>query len=134
MIDQLPIDDADIQGIDRIIHEPSRLVIMAQLYVVQSADFLFLQNQTGMTPGNLSSHLSKLEDAGYVEVTKEFIDRKPHTALALTKRGRASFMAYRKKMRQVFNDIPKEKTFFKKSKTEKINDKNKGVINHERNY
>jgi len=134
VIDQLPIDDADIQGIDRIIHEPSRLVIMAQLYVVQSADFLFLQNQTGMTPGNLSSHLSKLEDAGYVEVTKEFIDRKPHTALALTKRGRASFMAYRKKMRQVFNDIPKEKTFFKKSKTEKINDKNKGVINHERNY
>ncbi len=134
MTEQLPIDDTDIQGIDRIIHEPSRLVIMAQLYVVQSADFLFLQNQTGMTPGNLSSHLSKLEDAGYVEVTKEFIDRKPHTALALTKRGRASFMAYRKKMRQVFNDIPKEKTFFKKSKTEKINDKNKGVINHERNY
>jgi len=130
----LPIDDTDIQGIDRIIHEPSRLVIMAQLYVVQSADFLFLQNQTGMTPGNLSSHLSKLEDAGYVEVTKEFIDRKPHTALALTKRGRASFMEYRKKMRQVFNDIPTEKTFFKKTKTEKINDKNKGVINHERNY
>lgn len=134
MTEQLPIDDTDIQGIDRIIHEPSRLVIMAQLYVVQSADFLFLQNQTGMTPGNLSSHLSKLEDAGYVEVTKEFIDRKPHTALALTKRGRASFMAYRKKMRQVFNDIPTEKTFFKKTKTEKINDKNKGVINHERNY
>ena len=134
MTEQLPIDDTDIQGIDRIIHEPSRLVIMAQLYVVQSADFLFLQNQTGMTPGNLSSHLSKLEDAGYVEVTKEFIDRKPHTALALTKRGRASFMEYRKKMRQVFNDIPTEKTFFKKTKTEKINDKNKGVINHERNY
>ncbi len=134
MTEQLPIDDTDIQGIDRIIHEPSRLVIMAQLYVVQSADFLFLQNQTGMTPGNLSSHLSKLEDAGYVEVTKEFIDRKPHTALALTKRGRASFMEYRKKMRQVFNDIPTEKTFFKKAKTEKINDKNKGVINHERNY
>jgi len=113
---QLPIDDADIQGIDRIIHEPSRLVIMAHLYVVQSADFLFLQNQTGMTPGNLSSHLSKLEDAGYVEVTKEFIDRKPHTALALTKRGRAAFTAYRKKMRQVFNGLPKEKTFFQENK------------------
>jgi DNA-binding MarR family transcriptional regulator len=114
--EQLPIDDADIQGIDRIIHEPSRLVIMAQLYVIQSADFLFLQNQTGMTPGNLSSHLSKLEDAGYVEVTKEFIDRKPHTALALTKSGRAAFKAYRKKMRQVFNDLPKEITFFQKNK------------------
>lgn len=123
MTEQLPIDDTDLQGIDRIIHEPSRLVIMAQLYVIQSADFLFLQNQTGMTPGNLSSHLSKLEDAGYVEVTKEFIDRKPHTALALTKRGRAAFKAYRKKMRQVFNDLPEEKTFFQKTKTEKINDK-----------
>ena len=139
MTEQLPIDDADIQSIDRIIHEPSRLVIMAQLYVIQSADFLFLQNQTGMTPGNLSSHLSKLEDAGYVEVTKEFIDRKPHTALALTKSGRAAFKAYREKMRQVFNDLPKEKTFFQKNKTEKINDKHsshkiKGVINHERNY
>jgi DNA-binding MarR family transcriptional regulator len=60
---------------------------MAQLYVVHSADFLFLQHQTGMTPGNLSSHLGKLEDAGYVEVTKEFIERKPHTALALTRKG-----------------------------------------------
>jgi DNA-binding transcriptional ArsR family regulator len=51
-------------------------MIMAQLYVVQSADFLFLQRQTQMTPGNLSAHLSKLENAGYVEITKEFIERK----------------------------------------------------------
>jgi DNA-binding HxlR family transcriptional regulator len=93
-------------------------MIMAQLYVVQSADFLFLQNQTGMTPGNLSSHLSKLEDAGYVEVTKEFIERKPHTALALTQTGRDAFKVYRKKMKQVFNDLPREKdkTVFQKNK------------------
>jgi len=58
---------------------------------------LFLQSQTQMTPGNLSSHLSKLEDAGYVEVTKEFFDRKPHTALALTKKGRSAFIEHRKK-------------------------------------
>jgi len=90
-------------------------MIMAQLYVVQSADFLFLQNQTGMTPGNLSAHLSKLEDAGYVEVTKDFIEKKPHTALALTKKGRAAFKEYRKKMKQVFNDLPKEKTAFQKN-------------------
>ncbi|MCZ2808282.1 MAG: transcriptional regulator, partial [Candidatus Bathyarchaeota archaeon] len=50
---------------------------MSQLYVVESADFLFLQNQLQMTPGNLSSHLSKLEEAGYVEIVKEFIERKP---------------------------------------------------------
>jgi len=81
-------------------------MIMAQLYVVQSADFLFLQNQTGMTPGNLSAHLSKLEDAGYVEVTKEFIERKPHTALTLTKKGRTAFKEYRKKVKQFVEKLP----------------------------
>jgi len=81
-------------------------MIMAQLYVVQSADFLFLQNQTQMTPGNLSAHLSKLEDAGYVEVTKEFIERKPHTALALTKKGRTAFKEYRKKVKQFVEKLP----------------------------
>jgi DNA-binding MarR family transcriptional regulator len=102
----LPDNDSGIQDIDRLIHEPSRLMIMAQLYVVKSADFLFLQNQTQMTPGNLSAHLSKLEDAGYVEVTKEFIERKPHTALALTKEGRAAFKEYRKKVKRFVEKLP----------------------------
>ena len=102
----MPINDANIQDVNRLIHEPSRLIIMAQLYVVQSADFLFLQNQTQMTPGNLSAHLSKLEDAGYVEVTKEFIERKPHTALALTKKGRAAFKDYRRKVKQFIEKLP----------------------------
>jgi DNA-binding MarR family transcriptional regulator len=102
----LPINNANIQDVNRLIHEPSRLIIMAQLYVVQSADFLFLQNQTQMTPGNLSAHLSKLEDAGYVEVTKEFIERKPHTALALTKKGRAAFKDYRRKVKQFIEKLP----------------------------
>lgn len=106
MTKQLPNRSADIQDVDRLIHEPSRLTIMAQLYVVQSADFLFLQNQTRMTPGNLSAHLGKLEDAGYVEVTKEFLDRKPHTALALTKKGRAAFKEYRKKVKQFVEKLP----------------------------
>ncbi len=106
MKEQLPINDANIQDVDRLIHEPSRLIIIAQLYVVQSADFLFLQNQTQMTPGNLSAHLGKLEDAGYVEVTKEFIERKPHTALALTKKGRAAFKEYRRKVKQFIEKLP----------------------------
>ena len=106
MTKQLPDNDAGIQDIDRLIHEPNRLMVMAQLYVVQSADFLFLQHQTGMTPGNLSAHLSKLEDAGYVEVTKEFIERKPHTALALTKKGRTAFKEYRKKVKQFVEKLP----------------------------
>ena len=66
----------DLRKIDRTIHEPTRLMIMSQLYVVESADFLFLQHQLQMTPGNLSSHLTKLEKAGYVEIVKEFIERK----------------------------------------------------------
>jgi DNA-binding MarR family transcriptional regulator len=81
-------------------------MIMAQLYVVQSADFLFLQRQTQMTPGNLSAHLSKLEDAGYVEITKEFLDRKPHTALALTKKGRDAFKQYRRSIKQIAERLP----------------------------
>ena len=81
-------------------------MIMAQLYVVQSADFLFLQRQTQMTPGNLSAHLRKLEDAGYVEITKEFIERKPHTALALTKKGRSAFKQYRRDIKQIAERLP----------------------------
>jgi DNA-binding MarR family transcriptional regulator len=98
---------SNLKSIDRIIHEPTRLMIMTQLYVVESADFLFLQNQLQMTPGNLSAHLSKLEKAGYVEIVKEFIERKPNTALKLTKKGRDSFKEYQQKIKQVFSSLPK---------------------------
>ena len=81
-------------------------MIMSQLYVVESADFLFLQHQLRMTPGNLSSHLSKLEKAGYVEIVKEFIERKPHTALKLTKKGRVAFNEYLKNIKTVFENLP----------------------------
>jgi len=81
-------------------------MIMAYLYVVESADFLFLMRQTGLTHGNLSSHMSKLEAAGYIEVVKEFVDRKPHTMLQLTDKGRVAFQKYRQSMMQVFDDLP----------------------------
>ncbi|MEJ2241342.1 MAG: transcriptional regulator [Candidatus Bathyarchaeota archaeon] len=100
-------DPSNIRNLDRTIHEPTRLMIMSQLYVVESADFLFLQNQLKMTPGNLSSHLTKLEDAGYVEIVKEFIDRKPHTALRVTKKGKQAFKDYRKNLKQIFNGTQK---------------------------
>ena len=90
-------------GIDRIIHEPARYLIMATLYVVESADFLFLERQTGLTKGNLSSHLAKLEAAGYVQILKEFIQKKPHTMLALTEDGRKAFDAYRQCMKRMLN-------------------------------
>ena len=97
---------SNLKNINRLIHEPTRLMIVTQLYVVESADFLFLQHQLQMTPGNLSSHLSKLEEAGYVEIVKEFIERKPHTALKLTKKGRAAFNKYRKNIKKVLEDLP----------------------------
>ena len=99
--DLLPIAD-----IDRTIHEPARLMILAYLYVVESADFLFLMRQTGLTGGNLSSHLSKLEAAGYIDIEKEFVDKKPHTMLRLTDKGRAAFREYRRSMQQIFDGLP----------------------------
>ncbi|MBC8521469.1 MAG: transcriptional regulator [Candidatus Syntrophoarchaeum sp.] len=98
-------DLQSIAGIDRLIHEPARLMIMAYLYVVESADFLFLMHQTGLTHGNLSSHMSKLEAASYIEVVKEFVTKKPHTMLRLTDKGRTAFRAYRQSMMQVLDDL-----------------------------
>jgi DNA-binding MarR family transcriptional regulator len=100
--DELP----SIPKIDKTIHEPARLMIMAYLFVVESADFLFLQRQTGLTWGNLSSHLSKLENSGYVVIKKEFLDKKPHTTLHLTDKGRTAFQEYRESMKHVFKDLP----------------------------
>ena len=90
-----------IAGIDRLVHEPARLMIVAILYVVQSADFLFLLRQTGLTKGNLSSHLSKLEAAEYIDIDKEFVGKIPRTLLRLTGTGRAAFESYRRDMIQV---------------------------------
>lgn len=105
-----PTEDgaAAVKGINRTLHEPSRLLIVANLYVVESADFMFLLNQTGLTRGNLSSHLSKLENAGYVEVKKEFVEKIPRTLLRLTSEGRDTFDAYRQNMRKVLDDLPGE--------------------------
>ena len=95
-----------LENIDRIVHEPARLMIMAFLYVVESGDFTFLSNQTGLTHGNLSSHLSRLEKAGYIEIEKEFVERKPHTMLRLTPEGRVAFREYRRIIEGVFGELP----------------------------
>ena len=91
--------------IDRVIHEPARLLILAYLSVVETADFLFLMNQTGLTRGNLSSHLSKLEAAGYIEIKKEFVEKIPRTLLRLTEEGRKAFLEYRQSMKQVLDSL-----------------------------
>lgn len=95
-----------LPDIDRLVHEPARFAILAHLYVVDSADFTFLLNQTGLTRGNLSSHMSKLEEAGYIEVEKRFVARKPLTVLKLSEMGRKAFVDYRQQMQQVLEELP----------------------------
>ena len=94
-----------IADIDLAIHSPARLKILAFLQVVESADFTFLMNQTGLTRGNLSSHLSKLEEVGYVSINKEFVDRVPRTLISLTDEGQAAIHTYRENMKQVLEEI-----------------------------
>jgi len=103
MADKENPGSADLQ-IDRVVHEPARLKILAYLSVVESADFVFLLSRTGLTYGNLSSHMSKLEEAGYIEVQKEIKDKRPHTMLSLTDNGRKAFENYRKDMLDLLGD------------------------------
>jgi DNA-binding MarR family transcriptional regulator len=92
-------------GIDRLIHEPARLALMAILSVVERADFLFLLRQTGRTQGNLSSHMGKLEEAGYVAVEKGFEGKRPRTTLRMTPAGRAAFEGYRSQIEDLLKDL-----------------------------
>ena len=95
-----------VNKIDRLVHEPSRYMLMAYLYVVEAADFLFLLRQTSMTWGNLSAHLGKLEAAGYVAIEKDFLGKKPHTTVRLTDEGRNAFEEYRGNMKRVLDSLP----------------------------
>jgi len=74
--------------LDRLIHEPGRLAILTVLSSVNDADFVFLQRTTRLTKGNLSSHLTKLEEAGLVKIKKKFVHKKPNTNVALTPAGK----------------------------------------------
>jgi DNA-binding transcriptional ArsR family regulator len=85
-----------VTDIDRVIHEPARLLLVALLAGLEGADFLWLQRESGLTKGNLSSHLAKLEAAGYVEVEKTFKGKIPLTLLRLTRDGRRAFERYKK--------------------------------------
>jgi DNA-binding MarR family transcriptional regulator len=95
-----------ITEFDRLVHQPSRLSILALLSLVERAGFLHIIRQTGLTRGNLSSHVHKLESSGYVEVKKEFVGRTPRTFLRLTPQGREAFEASRQQMRQKLERLP----------------------------
>jgi len=95
-----------LADLDRVVHAPARLRVLTTLYVVDSADSVFLVRQTGLTWGNLATHLSKLEEAGYVAIEKAFRGRKPHTTVRLTDRGRGAFRSYKNSLKQVLDDLP----------------------------
>ena len=97
---------APLSDIDRLVHEPARFQVMALLYVVESADFTFIMNQLSLTWGNLSAHITKLEEGGYVAVEKGFKGKRPQTMLSLTRQGRKAFQIYRQTMKQMLDEIP----------------------------
>ncbi len=95
----------DIKNLDRVIHEPARLAIMAVLYGVEEANFKYLLNMTGLSRGNLSAHVSKLEEAGYVDVQKKFVGKKPMTIYRITAEGRKALDEYLKSVRQIYSTL-----------------------------
>ena len=103
-----PSQLSPISEIDKLIHEPARLMILTVLHVVESADFLWVERQTGLTRGNLSSHMSKLESAGYININKEFVDKIPRTLLRITTKGRDALLDYTSNMKQLLDRIERE--------------------------
>ena len=93
----------NLSNIDRLIHEPARLLVMAILNTVESADFLYLQREAGLTKGNLSSHLYRLEQAGYIVIEKTYRGKLPLTICQLTDQGRQAFQTYREQMKHLID-------------------------------
>jgi len=91
----------DVDPLDRLVHEPARLIILTALASCASADFVFLQRVARLTNGNLSAHLSKLSDAGLVTIEKRFIDRKPNTLVAITPKGRRAVEQHWSRLEQL---------------------------------
>ena len=98
-------DLTELTEVDRLIHEPARMAIMAALFGCDSADFRFLISVTGLSKGNLSAHASKLEEAGYIAIHKSFRGKVPQTEYRLTHRGRAAFAAYRATLRSMLGEL-----------------------------
>jgi len=95
-----------LANINQIIHAPARLMILIHLYVVESLDYVFLKNQTGLSWGNLATHLGKLEQAGLIEIIKGYQGKKPQSLIKLTSQGRKAFQDYKRSLQQILDDIP----------------------------
>ncbi len=97
----------DITDMDRVIHEPARLMLVTLLFAVDGADFLYLLRESGLTKGNLSTHLARLEQAEYIRVEKSFRGKIPQTLIRLTPSGRAAFAAYRQQLKRIVETTAK---------------------------
>ena len=91
----------ELSSLNRLIHDPSRLAILTALSACRGADFLYLQSLTGLTKGNLSGHLGKLEKGGLIEITKSFKGKYPHTEVELTSEGRDAIKRHWKQLDQL---------------------------------
>ncbi len=98
-------DFSEISNLDRLVHEPTRLMVIASLYVVESADYTFLMRQAGLTWGNLSGHLNKLEEAGYIQIEKTYRGKRPYTLVRLSELGRTTFKNYITRMKTILNNL-----------------------------
>jgi DNA-binding MarR family transcriptional regulator len=98
-------DFSEIVALDRLVHEPARLMVLASLYVVESADYTYLMRQAGLTWGNLSAHLSKLEEASYIQVEKTYRGKRPYTLVRLSDLGRTTFKNYISQMKTILNNL-----------------------------
>ena len=92
-----------LASLDKIVHEPARLALLTALSACNSADFLALKRLTGLTKGNLSTHLSRLENAGLVEIEKQFIDKKPNTRVRLTQKGRKAIENHWQQLKNLYD-------------------------------
>ena len=92
----------EINNLDQIIHAKARLLIMSYIYLTGRADYRFLHVQTGLTWGNLSTHMNKLEEAGYVTIKKKIVQKKTYTTAYITKEGRKAFEEYKKQIIGIF--------------------------------
>ncbi len=99
------INDVSIEDIDRLIHEPARLNIVLNLFELKKTDFVDLAQKTGLVKGNLSIHIKKLQQKGYVEVFKNYLNKVPRTIVNLTPKGRESIVRYKKTMELLLGPI-----------------------------
>lgn len=94
-----------IKEVNRIIHEPARQLLLLYIYSSEKLDFTYLKKETGMTQGNLSSHLNKLESEGYINSEKQFLNKRPLTIFRVTDLGRSAFQEYVNDMHLYFSDL-----------------------------